>query len=74
MNEVQNNTHSSTIIPALLDMRLIRQHYFPLATRTLSRWISAGLFPKADIAEGRKVRLWKRETIENYIDQKALSN
>jgi predicted DNA-binding transcriptional regulator AlpA len=53
--------------PALLTLALIRKHYVPAGERTLHRWISAGAFPKPDIAFGGKVRWWKRETIEAWI-------
>jgi predicted DNA-binding transcriptional regulator AlpA len=53
--------------PALLTMSLIRRHYVPAGGRTLQRWVSAGRFPKPDIAFGGKVRYWKRETVERWI-------
>jgi hypothetical protein len=54
--------------PALLTMKLILKFYLPLDERTLDRWLSAGKFPPADLAQGRKVRLWKRETVESWIE------
>jgi predicted DNA-binding transcriptional regulator AlpA len=56
------------IIPALLTKSLIRCHYVPTGARTLDRWISAGAFPRPDIAIGSKVRYWKRETVEAWIE------
>lgn len=64
-----------TILPdastALLTLAQIRKHYVPLGARTLFRLISAGKFPKADIAVGGKLRLWKRETVEEWINTRA---
>ena len=75
MNQ-QNETmiETRTTIPALLQMSLIRKHFLPLAERTIYRMISEGRFPKADIVDGRKIRLWKRETIEAFIDGWAARN
>ena len=53
--------------PALLTLALVRQHYFPVGERTVFRLISSGRFPRADIRMGGKLRLWKRETIENWV-------
>ena len=58
-------------IPALLTKALIRRHYVPAGERTLDRWISSGQFPRPDIAIGGKVRYWKRETVEAWIEQNA---
>jgi predicted DNA-binding transcriptional regulator AlpA len=57
--------------PALLTLALIRKHFVPLASRTLFRMIASGEFPKADISIGRKVRLWRRETIEKWIRERS---
>lgn len=59
------------LIPQLLTKALIRKHFLPAGERTLDRWISAGVFPRPDIAMGGKVRLWKRETVEAWIDDQA---
>ena len=58
-------------VPALLTKALIRKHYVPAGERTSDRWISSGRFPRPDIAIGGKVRFWKRDTIEAWIDQAA---
>ena len=58
-------------IPALLTLELIRAHYVPAGKRTLHRWVSAGAFPKPDIALGGKVRYWRRETVEAWIAAQA---
>jgi predicted DNA-binding transcriptional regulator AlpA len=58
-------------IPALLTKALIRRNYLPVGERTLDRWISSGTFPRPDIAIGGKVRYWKRETVEAWIDAQA---
>ena len=73
MNQ-QNENSAALTIPALLQMSLIRKHFLPLAERTIYRMISEGRFPKADIVDGRKIRLWKRETIEAFIDGWAARN
>lgn len=70
----ENNTAETstvTIIPALLTMALVRKHFVPIAERTLHRWVSSGQFPRPEIAIGGKVRYWKRETVENWIDARA---
>jgi predicted DNA-binding transcriptional regulator AlpA len=54
-------------IPALLTLTQVRRWFLPLGERTIYRLISADGFPKADIAIGAKVRLWKRETVEEWI-------
>ena len=56
--------------PALLTLGLIRQHYVPVGERTLRRWMSSGLFPRADIAMGGKVRFWKKTTVEKWISDR----
>ena len=61
----------SDALPALLTMALIRRHYLPLGGRTLRRWISAGAFPKADLAQGAKIRLWRKETVEAWLAENA---
>ena len=58
-------------IPALLTKQLIRRHFIPAGERTLDRWISSGAFPRPDIAIGGKVRYWKRETVEAWINAQA---
>jgi predicted DNA-binding transcriptional regulator AlpA len=58
-------------IPALLTKALIREHFVPLGERTLDRWISSGTFPRPDISNGGKLRYWKRETVEAWIDAQA---
>lgn len=55
------------VIPALLTKALIRRHYLPAGERTLDRWISSGKFPRPDIAIGGKVRYWRRESVEAWI-------
>ena len=58
-------------LPALLTKALIRRHYVPAGERTLDRWVSSGTFPRPDIAIGGKVRYWKRETVEAWIETQA---
>ena len=62
---------SDSTPPALLTLSMLRRHYLPLAQRTLFRMISAGAFPAADIKIGSKIRLWRRQTIEGWIDATA---
>ena len=52
---------------ALLTLAMIRRYYVPIGSRTLFRLISSGRFPRADIGIGGKLRLWKRETVEEWI-------
>lgn len=57
--------------PALLTAELIRRHYLPISRRAFFSWVSSGRLPKADVSIGGKVRLWKRETIESWIESHA---
>ena len=57
--------------PALLTLALIRRHFVPAGERTLHRWISSGAFPRPDISIGAKVRYWRRETVEQWIAERA---
>ena len=57
-------------LPGLLTAGHITNRLIPIDARTLYRWISAGMFPKADIAIGAKVRFWRRETVENWINER----
>jgi predicted DNA-binding transcriptional regulator AlpA len=66
MKTAEQNSHAKEP-PALLTLALVRQHYFPVGERTVFRLISSGRFPRADIRMGGKLRLWKRETIENWV-------
>ncbi|MCL2647167.1 MAG: hypothetical protein FWD61_09200 [Phycisphaerales bacterium] len=66
-----NQNRNAQDIPALLTKALIRKHYIPAGERTLDRWIASGTFPHPDIAIGGKVRYWKRETVEAWIDAQA---
>jgi predicted DNA-binding transcriptional regulator AlpA len=58
-------------LPALLKLALIREHYLPLSARTVFRMICSGEFPPADVKTGRKIRLWRRETVEQWIDERS---
>ena len=55
----------------LLTLPMIRRGYVPLGERTIQRYISAGLFPPADIAIGGKTRLWRRQTVLDWIEEQA---
>ena len=66
MKPAQQHSDSSGP-PALLTLALVRRHYFPVGERTVFRPISSGRFPRADVRMGGKLRLWKRETIENWV-------
>ncbi len=67
----QTMTVATPTPPELLTLTLIRKHYIPLGARTLFRMISAGTFPRADIAIGGKTRFWKRSTVESWIERNA---
>jgi predicted DNA-binding transcriptional regulator AlpA len=58
-------------VPALLTQKLVREHFLPVGERTFWRMISAGRFPAPDIASGGKLRFWKRETVEGWIEAQA---
>ena len=55
-------------LPATLTLEQIRRFFVPLGRRTIHRLISSGDFPRADIAIGGKVRLWRRATIEEWLE------
>lgn len=57
--------------PKLLTLALIRKHYVPLGSRTIFRKISEGRFPRADLRLGTKIRLWRRETVEQWIKEQV---
>jgi hypothetical protein len=59
------------VIPALLTLSLIVKYFIPTHERTIHRWISAGEFPKADIRKGRKIRFWRRKTVETWIGENS---
>ena len=61
-------------IPALLTLELIRRLFLPLSRRHLQRMLSAGEFPRADVAMGQRIRLWRRETVEQWIDDNATAS
>ena len=65
------DTDHNTEPPALLTLAMVRRHYVPLAERTLQRMVSTGAFPAAEVRIGGKVRLWRRETIEHWIERHA---
>ena len=71
-NPSSSNALHSTV-PCLLTKTLIRKYFLPAGERTLDRWISCGQFPRPDIAFGGKVRYWKRETIEAWIETQVTS-
>ena len=71
MRVVENLTNATADIPALLTMEMVRKFFLPLSARTIFRMISVGTFPRADVAMGGKVRLWKRETVEAWIEAQA---
>lgn len=56
-------------IPELLTKKLILRHFLPVGARTLNRMISDGRFPAPDKSIGGKLRLWKVETVRDWIDQ-----
>ena len=62
------------VIPALLTQAIIRARFLPVGERTFFRLISSGKFPRADVAIGGKLRLWRRETVEAWIKEKSGQN
>lgn len=40
-----------------------------LSERTVYRLISTGEFPAADVRIGGKIRRWRRETVERWIEE-----
>jgi predicted DNA-binding transcriptional regulator AlpA len=57
--------------PELLTLALIRKFYLPFSERAIWRWISAGQFPRPDMSMGAKIRMWRRSTVERWIDARA---
>jgi len=66
-------SEQSSTPPQLLTLQWVRRLYVPLGERTLFRLIATGKFPKADVRIGGKLRLWRRETIEQWIVTQAES-
>lgn len=64
-------SNAQTVLPELLTMEMIRQHYLPLGKRTVFRLISENKFPKADVTIGGKIRLWRRETVQSWVDEQS---
>ncbi|MGN6627416.1 MAG: helix-turn-helix transcriptional regulator [Tepidisphaeraceae bacterium] len=58
-------------MPRLLTLELIREYYIPLGRSTLFRMISSGQFPAATKQMGRKVRLWDRDEIEAWVEERT---
>lgn len=56
------------VIPQLLTAELILEHYLPVALKTFQRLVSAGKFPPVDVSIGAKLRFWKRQSVEEWID------
>lgn len=57
--------------PELLTLKMIRKYYVPLGERTLFRMIAGNEFPKPDVVKGNKIRLWRRSTVQGWIEQNA---
>lgn len=57
--------------PALLTFDMVLFYYLPVDARTLQRWLSAGEFPRHDIAKGAMLKFWRRETVERWIQEQA---
>lgn len=58
--------HTSALPLMLRKLDLKRE--LNIGGRTLDRWISAGIFPKADISIGGKTRLWRRESLLSWLE------
>jgi predicted DNA-binding transcriptional regulator AlpA len=71
VEDVKQAPEQATNPPALLTLALIRKLYLPLGERTIFRMIAAGTFPRADLSMGGKLRLWKRETVEQWIESRT---
>jgi predicted DNA-binding transcriptional regulator AlpA len=55
-------------LPAMLTREMICTHIAPIKERTFFKMLSQGRFPPADISCGGKVRLWKKTTIEAWMN------
>lgn len=53
---------------SMLTIAMIVRDHVPISKRTLARMISTGQFPAADRAIGAKIRLWKRSTVEAWVE------
>ena len=83
VGDIENSSqHRSTLesvergadMPHLLTLQLIRRLYLPIGERTVFRLMATGKFPQADIRIGGKLRLWRRDTIEQWIAMQAESH
>ena len=42
-----------------------------MGKRTIQRYIAAGVFPAADIQIGAKTRLWRLQTVLDWIEEQT---
>jgi predicted DNA-binding transcriptional regulator AlpA len=61
------------IVPATLTYRQIATYFVTVSSKTLRRWVATEEFPPPDISIGAKIRLWKRETVERWIEERSRS-
>ncbi|MGN6370971.1 MAG: helix-turn-helix transcriptional regulator [Phycisphaerae bacterium] len=54
-------------IAVLFDVAAVAEA-LAIGERTLWRWISMGVFPKADVSRGMRYRRWKQETVEEWME------
>lgn len=64
------SSHSQPIQPQLLRMQDVAR-LVNLNARTLRRMVSAGRFPPPDKSIGAKIRLWKRHTVMDWIEDNS---
>ena len=57
--------------PELLTLPMVRRRFVPIGERTLFRLIAAGDFPAADVRIGGRLRLWRRQTVLAWIDERS---
>jgi hypothetical protein len=58
-------------LPGLLTELMIRTHYLPIGSRTLSSWLASGKFPPPDVRTG-KLRFWLRATVEKWVEEQTV--
>jgi predicted DNA-binding transcriptional regulator AlpA len=61
--------------PPAADKKLLRPEsvaeVLDISQRTLRTWISTRKFPKPDLVMGEKLKFWRIETVEAWIEARA---
>jgi len=53
----------------MLNLRDILREFLPIGSRTIRRKIAQGKFPPPDLRMDSKIMLWRRGTVERWLDE-----